>query len=101
MNDSATINRIYAWADKKRIKYNNEYQMSGSPSAMKTFERYDDICDICLLAERGGAEEDLMRKHIHKNQMAHIDRLRDLRNVSPGKTFSYAEVEDWMRGMMV
>lgn len=29
MNDMATINQIYDWADKRRIKYETEYQMGG------------------------------------------------------------------------
>lgn len=101
MRDKATIDRIYKWANKNRQKYQDVYQMSGSPSAMRTFEKYDDICDICIAAENGVAEEDETRKHIHNNQMAVIDRLRDMRSVAPSKTFSYADVEEWMRKMMV
>lgn len=101
MNDAETIKRIYRWADKNRQKYQNEYQLSGSPSAMKTFEKYDDICDICIAAEKGVAEEDETRKHIHSNQMAVIDRLNDMRKVASGKRFTYSEVEEWMRKMMV
>lgn len=101
MNDQETINRIYKWANKNRQKYQDAYQMSGSPSAMKTFERYDDICDICLAAETGKAEENLTKKHILRNQTATIEKLRDLQKVAPGKTFDYAEVEQWMRKMMV
>ena len=101
MNDLATINRIYKWADQNRIKYQDRYQTDGSPSAMKTFERYDDICDICRAAEIGKSEEDEVKKHIHKNQMAAIERLHDMKKVSPGKSFNYADVEEWMRKMMV
>ena len=35
------------------------------------------------------------------DQMAQIDNLKDLQKVSPGKTFTYEEVERWMRKMMV
>ena len=101
MRDKATIDRIYAWADKNRKKYYDTYQQSGSASAMRTFERYDDICDICEAAERGVAEEDETKKHILSNQKAMLDRLDDLRKVAPGKKFGYAEVEEWMRRMMV
>lgn len=101
MNDQTTINKIYRWADQNRIKYQERYQMDGSPSALKTFERYDDICDICRAAEVGKSEEDEVKKHILKNQLAMIDSLRDMRKVAPGKEFSYADVEMWMRKMMV
>ena len=101
MNDAETINRIYKWADKNRQKYMNNYQQSGSPSAMKTFEKYDDICDICIAAEKGVAEEDETKKHILMNQMAILDSLHDMRKVAPGKTFDYSDVEEWMRKMMV
>ena len=101
MNDLATINRIYKWADQNRIKYQDKYQMDGSPSALKTFERYDDICDICRAAEIGKSHEDETKKHILKNQMAMLDSLHDMKKVSPGKSFDYADVEEWMRKMMV
>ena len=101
MNDLATINRIYKWADQNRIKYQDKYQMDGSPSALKTFERYDDICDICRAAEIGKAEEDKVKKHIHKNQMAMIDKLHELEKFSPENKFDYDDVEMWMRKMMV
>ena len=101
MRDQETIDKIYKWADKNRIKYNSIYQMDGSPSAMKTYEKYDDICDICLAAQNGISEEDKTKKHIHRNQIAQIDQLKDLQKVSPGKTFTYEEVEQWMRRMMV
>lgn len=101
MNDIATINRIYKWADQNRIKYQDKYQMDGSPSALKTFERYDDICDICRAAEIGKSEEDETKKHILNNQMAMLDSLHDMKKVSPGKSFDYADVEEWMRKMMV
>jgi uncharacterized protein YqfB (UPF0267 family) len=101
VRDKATIDRIYAWADKNRKKYYDTYQQGGSVSAMRTFEKYDDICDICIAAEKGVAEEDETKKHIHNNQMAILDRLRDIRKVAPGKIFDYAEVEEWLRKMMV
>ena len=101
MNDLATINRIYKWADQNRIKYQNKYQLDGSPSAMRTFEKYDDICDICIAAEKGKTEEDNTRVHIYKNQIAIIDRLRDMRKVAPGKMFTYSDMEEWLRKMMV
>ncbi len=101
MRDQATIDRIFKWADKNRIKYNDIYQQDGSPSALKTFEKYDDICDICLAAENGVSEEDNTKKHIHKNQTGMLEQLKDLQIVSPGKTFSYEGVEKWMRRMMV
>lgn len=101
MNDAETINRIYRWADKNHKKYYDAYQQGGSASAMRTFERYDDICDICIAAEKGVAEENKTKKHSLMNQMAILDSLHDMRKVAPGKKFGYAEVEEWMRKMMV
>ena len=101
MNDKATIDRIYKWADKNRIKYYNEYQQGGSPSALKTSEKYDDICDICRAAEREVSEEDELKKHIHKNQMYIIDQLKEVQKVSSSKAFTYEEVEKWVRKMMI
>jgi len=101
MNDTATINRIYKWANEKRQKYEDDYQQTGSPSSMRTYERYEDICDICAAAERVKVEEDKLKKHVLQNQMHIIARLYDVRRVSPNKTFTYEEVEEWMRKMMM
>lgn len=100
MNDINTINRIYKWADKKRQKYKNDYQLTGSQSSMTTYERYEDICDICAVAEREKSKEDTLKQHTLQNQMHIIARLHDVRRVSPNKTFTYEEVEEWMRKMM-
>ena len=99
--NKATIDKIYSWADKRRKKYNNEYQQSGCASSLRTYERYDDICEICGAAERGSAEEDEMRLRIHKNQQAVLNQFDDMMSVSRGKTFSDNEVREWMRRMMV
>ena len=100
MRDQATINRIYQWAEKNHQKYFDQYQMSGSSATLKTAERYDDICDICRAAEIGITDEDITRKHIRRNQGFVIDSLHGLQKVSPGKTFSFQEVENWMKKMM-
>ena len=101
MHDQAAIDRIYKWADKNRKKYETVYQIDGSPSALKTFEKYDDICDICDAASRGNSEENLVRKGLRKNQTCILEQFKDMQKVSPNKTFTYEEVEKWMRKMMI
>lgn len=99
--EKARIDAIYKWAEKKREKYMYEYQNSGNPSSLRTYERYDDICDICAAAERAYSEEDELRRRIHKNQLDQIVRLIDMKRVAPGKVFDYDEVEKMMRRMMI
>lgn len=102
MNDQETIDRIYKWADKKRQKYQYEYQMSGSPSAMKTFERYDDICDICLKAETGNKSEGEIRTDIRKAQRQIMDSYFEMKKVTPANhAFTFKDIETWMEKMLV
>ena len=102
MNDQSTIDAIYKWADKKRQKYQTEYQMSGSPSAMKTFERYDDICDICNAAEKGNGTKYDIYDQIRRQQRQVMDSYYDMKKVIPANhSFTFADVENWMRKMMI
>jgi len=102
MRDKATIDKIFKWADKNRAKYETEYQLSGSASAMKTYERYADICDICGAAARDLSDEDETRRRIRRMQNQILDGFYDLKKVnSLDKTFTWDEVEEWMRKMMV
>lgn len=99
--EKAKIDAIYKWADKKRNKYNYEYQNSGSPSALKTYERYDDICEICGAAERQSKDEDELRMRMGRNQRAVMEQFDDMMRVSRGKTFTAEEVKTWMGKMML
>ena len=67
------IEEIYKWAEKRRQKYNYEYQNSGSASSLRTYERYDDICEICVAAERQSKDEDEM-PHEDAQEPAGSDR---------------------------
>lgn len=95
------IEEIYKWAEKRRQKYNYEYQNSGSASSLRTYERYDDICEICAAAERQSKDEDEMRMRMLKNQQAVIEQFDDMISVSRGKTFSAEDVRNWMRKMIM
>ena len=94
------IDEIFKWADRKRSKYDEEYQQTGNPSSMRTYQRYDDICDICGWAEQGIKDVDETHMRILKNQRKMIEQLLDVKKVDPSKTFTYSEVEEWMRRMM-
>lgn len=95
------IDGIYRWADRKRNYYDEEYQQTGSPSAMRTFQKYDDICDICVWAEQGLPENDEERRRRWHNQYEIIDRMLDLKKHEPEKVFTFKEVEEWMRRMVM
>ena len=99
--DKARIDAVYKWAVKNRDKYQQSYQETGSSSALKTFERYDDICDICIAAEKQVMEEDVFRGRMQRHQWNIIDQFLDTENVEPGKTFTHKEVAEMMRRMMV
>ena len=102
MNDKSTIDAIYKWADKKRKKYEYDYQLSGNPSSLKTFERYDDICDICNAAEKGSQSEGDIRASIRRNQRQVMDSWYDMKKVTPANhAFTFKDVENWMEKMII
>ena len=101
MNDIKTINKIYEWADKNAYKYERLYQENGSPSSMRSFEKYDDIRDICQLAREYRSEVDEDRRRRMKNQNAIIDSLKEQKQFEPDHMFSYDDVEQWMRKLMI
>lgn len=100
MVDKSIIDDIYDWADKKRQKYFEEYQVSGSASQQKTFERYDDICSICQAAYKSGQSEDEFRGRIRTWQYQVIDQLGEEEKFAPTKTFSYEEMRAWLNKMI-
>ena len=101
MNDIKTINKFYEWADKNASKYERLYQENGNPSSMRSFEKYEDIRDICQLAREYRNEVDEDRRRRMKNQNDIIMSFKIQKNFEPDKTFSYEDVENWMRKMMI
>ena len=85
--------------EKKRDKYNQEYQNGGSPSALKTYEKYDDLVEICCIALRGHSEEDEVKMRISKNMSAFIKNFEDGSRFSPGKTYTATEVLELLNRM--
>ena len=101
MNDIKTIEKIYEWANKNASKYERNYQETGNPSSIRTFERYEDIRDICILAReyRTDVDEEKMRRF--KNQNAIIDHFKEEKEFEPDHKFTYEDVERLMRKMMI
>jgi len=99
MRDQATINRIYSWAEKNYQKNFDNYQQNGTPSSLRTAERYEDIMDICRAAEIGVQDEDVTRKHIRKNLNAIIEQFEDVQKCAPGQKFTCDEVKKWLNKM--
>lgn len=100
MNKSR-IDAIYDWAAKNRDKYFDIYQQGGSPSSLRTSERYDDICEICTLAEKAADALSEFRKSSYRMQSGVMDNFNDMMNVSKGRTFTADEVRHWMEKMYV
>lgn len=78
--------------EKNRDKYYNVYQQAGSASAMRTFGKYDDLCDICYEALKSCDTEDAERTTRLKNFNAFINRYKETANYAPGKTYTTQEV---------
>ena len=57
MNDLKTIRNIKEWAEKNAKKYRDQFWDTGSFRTRETAERYEDIRDICELAERVRMDE--------------------------------------------
>lgn len=80
--------------EKRRDKYNNEYQQGGSPSALRTYEKYDDLCEICYEALRGCEEEDEARMRRIKNFNEFVSKFKDAAQYSPGRMYTVQEVAE-------
>ena len=100
MNKSR-IDAIYEWAEKNRDKYFDIYQQGGSASSLRTSERYDDICEICILAEKANDAQAAIRSSMYRLQSGVMASFDDMANVSKGRTFTIEEVKHWMEKMYV
>ena len=85
--------------EKLRDKYYMDYQQGGSASSMRTFEKYDDLCDICYAAMQGVSEEDEIRMHIRKNMTACVERFKDANRYGSGTMYTSDEVLDLLERM--
>ena len=100
MVDKQTIDRIFKWADENRQKYEEKYFIEGTASALKTKEKYEDICDICRAADVGLRERTSAQAE-HQKRMrriydAFVDEKKDLNK----ETYTAEEVTRWMERMM-
>lgn len=95
------IDAIYKWAKKNYDKYFDIYQWGGSPSSLRTSERYDDICEICILAEKAADVQSAIRGSMYRLQSNVMASFDDMMSVSRGKTFTGEEVRHWMEKMYV
>ena len=96
MADRGTIEYRLKELEKKRDKYYNEYQQGGSPSSYKTFEKYDDLCEICISALRQTEEEDSNKKRKHININAYIEKVKERETYHRGITYTTAEVVEML-----
>ena len=95
------IDSIYKWAKKNYDKFFDIYQQGGSPSSLRTAERYDDICEICSLAEKAADALSSFRGSTYRMQSGVMENFNDMMSVSRGKTFTADEVRNWMEKMYV
>lgn len=64
--------------DKKYQKYDREYQFSGSPSTLRTAQKYEDVVKVCELALEGLDDEcHACRRRYHNGQEV-IKNLRQM-----------------------
>lgn len=65
--DKTIIKQRLEELEKKRYKYHDAYQQDGSPSSLRTYEKYDDLCEICYTALKQVEEIDNERNRRIRN----------------------------------
>ena len=90
--DKRTLEKKVAELEKKRDKYFDLCQETGSPSSLKTYEKYDDLCDICYLALRYLSEEDEVRMRRMRNLNQFILSFKDEAALNSKDTYSQNDV---------
>ena len=85
--------------EKRRDKYKDDYQISGSTSSLKTYEKYDDLCEICGIALRSLSEENEVKMHILRNMNNFIKSFKDVMSVNRSKTYTGEEVLELLERM--
>lgn len=95
------IDEVYKWADRKRKDCDAEYQKTGKETVLKAYQTYDDVCQICEWAKRAIKDPDKERAQRLKEQRDIISQMLQLKADDSVKTFTFIEVEEWMRKMMV
>ena len=82
---------------KKRDKYDYEYQMSGSASSGRTREKYSDLYDICMAAKAAQDEEDQEKKRRLHNSQMYINKLIESQKLENGRTYTMDVVVEYLR----
>lgn len=83
--------------EKKRDKYDQEYQMSGSASSSRTKEKYDDLVYICKAAQAAEEEEDRDRKRRFSNSQSYIGKIKEQQELFDGKMYTAEELLDHLQ----
>ena len=82
---------------KKRDKYDYEYQMSGSTSSGRTKEKYSDLYDICMVARAAQDEEDQEKKRRLYNSQMYINKVIESQMLAKDKTYTGEELLNHLR----
>lgn len=93
------IEKYLKQMEKKAAKYNYEFQMSGNPSSLRTYEKYEDLAEICRIAIRGQTEEDEENMKRRRNANAYIARVAERKQFARSKTYSLDDLIDELEKM--
>ena len=99
MVDKQTIDRIFKWAEENRQKYEEKYFIEGMASALKTKEKYEDICDICRAAEIWMNERAIVREEFRKYHVRVLNSFLNEKKSQQKETYTAEEVMKWMELM--
>lgn len=92
-----SIDKYIEEFEKKKEKYEREFQGSGSLSSKRTAEKYEDLVEICVAAKNAQSEEDKIKTHIRNNVRNHIDRIENRKLYERSKQYSIDELLDELR----
>ena len=99
MNLSKSIDKYIQEFEKKAEEYREKYQESGSPSQLRTCEKYDDLVEICIAAKKQ-EEEDTERMRRLRNGAAYIDSVEEAASSARFKTYSLNELLEHLNKLL-
>lgn len=95
-----SIDRYIEEFEKKEQKYEREFQLSGSASASRTREKYEDLKEICLEAKKSMETENTDRKRRIDSGKQFINNVSEVKLYARDKKYTIDELLKYLRALL-
>ena len=95
-----SIDRYIKEFEEKEQKYYIKYQLSGSASALRTCEKYEDLKEICLEAKKSRETEDADRKRRIGNGKQFINNVSEAKLYARDKKYTIDDLLKYLRALL-